>query len=172
MKYVIDCSVGFKWFVVEPDRPKALRLRDDFTSGLCGLLAPDIFPTELGNALGLHMVSALADAGDGRNAMVVDFRQIFSLPVAYLRRHAASLGSRWRLQSPYGSISPKRSRVSSCASGCRRRFLPSNDRRAAYFGMTAKYANSTTRPRSLRSAQPTKQGVQHPQAQRCRPEAF
>jgi len=98
MKYVIDCSVGFKWFVVEPDRPKTLRLRDDFTSGL---LAPDIFPTELGNALRLHMVSALADAGDGRNALVVDFRQIFSLPVPYLRKHAASLGSRWRLQSPY-----------------------------------------------------------------------
>lgn len=51
MKYVIDCSVGFKWFVVEPDRPKAIRLRDDFISGLCKLLAPDIFPTEIGNAL-------------------------------------------------------------------------------------------------------------------------
>ncbi len=47
------------------------------------------------------MVSALADAGDGRNALVVDFRQIYSLPVAYLRRHAGGLGSRWRLQSPY-----------------------------------------------------------------------
>src|ERR1035438_3822854 len=51
MKYVIDCSVGFKWFVVEPDRPKAIRLRDDFISGLCKLLAPDIFPTEIGNPL-------------------------------------------------------------------------------------------------------------------------
>jgi predicted DNA-binding antitoxin AbrB/MazE fold protein len=27
--------------------------------------------------------------------------QIFSLPLAYLRRHAANLGSRWRLQSPF-----------------------------------------------------------------------
>jgi hypothetical protein len=54
-----------------------------------------------GRREGLHMLSALADAGDGRNAVVVDFRQIFSLPVAYLRRHAVGLGSRWRLQSPY-----------------------------------------------------------------------
>ena len=33
------------------------------------------------------MVSAFADAIDGRNAFVVDFRQIFSLPVAYLKQH-------------------------------------------------------------------------------------
>ena len=54
-----------------------------------------------GRREGLHMVSAFADAIDGRNALVVDFRQIFSLPVAYLKQHASSLGSRWRLQSPY-----------------------------------------------------------------------
>jgi len=54
-----------------------------------------------GRREGLHMLSALAEASESRNALVVDFRQIFSLPVAYLRRHAASLGSRWRLQSPF-----------------------------------------------------------------------
>jgi hypothetical protein len=31
----------------------------------------------------------------------VDSRQIVSLPIAYLRRHAGNLGPRWRLQSPY-----------------------------------------------------------------------
>jgi hypothetical protein len=54
-----------------------------------------------GRREGLHMLSAFVDAGAGRNALVVDFRQIFSLPVPYLRRHAAGLGARWRLQSPY-----------------------------------------------------------------------
>ena len=54
-----------------------------------------------GRREGLHMLSAFVEAGDGRSALVVDFRQIFSLPVPYLRKHAASLGSRWRLQSPY-----------------------------------------------------------------------
>lgn len=54
-----------------------------------------------GRREGLHMVSALADAADGRNALVVDFRQIYSLPVLYLRKHAAGLTTRWRLQSPF-----------------------------------------------------------------------
>jgi hypothetical protein len=54
-----------------------------------------------GRREGLHMLSAFVDASDSRNALVVDFRQIFSLPVAYLRRHSASLGPRWRLQSPF-----------------------------------------------------------------------
>jgi hypothetical protein len=34
MKYVVDCSVGFKWFVVEALRPKAIRLRNDSDSGV------------------------------------------------------------------------------------------------------------------------------------------
>ena len=54
-----------------------------------------------GRREGLHMLGAFADASDHRAALVVDFRQIFSLPLAYLRRHAANLGSRWRLQSPF-----------------------------------------------------------------------
>jgi len=54
-----------------------------------------------GRREGLHMLSALADAGDGGNALVVDFRQIFSLPVPYLRKHAATPSARWRLQSPF-----------------------------------------------------------------------
>lgn len=51
MKYVIDCSVGFKWVVPEIDSDKAIRLRDDFNNGVHELLAPDHFPTEIGNAL-------------------------------------------------------------------------------------------------------------------------
>jgi hypothetical protein len=54
-----------------------------------------------GRREGLHMLSALADASNGRNALVADFRQLFSLPVPYLHKHAKGLGWRWRLQSPY-----------------------------------------------------------------------
>jgi hypothetical protein len=54
-----------------------------------------------GRREGLHMLSAFADSDDGRNSLVVDFRQIFSLPVPYLRKHASILSPRWRLQSPY-----------------------------------------------------------------------
>ena len=51
MKYVIDCSVAFKWAVMEIYRPKAVLLRDDFRNGVHELLAPDHFPSEIGNAL-------------------------------------------------------------------------------------------------------------------------
>jgi len=54
-----------------------------------------------GRREGLHMLSSFASADDGRNALVADFRQIFSLPLPYLRKHATTLASRWRLQSPY-----------------------------------------------------------------------
>jgi predicted nucleic acid-binding protein len=51
MRYVIDASVAYKWEVNEPDSPKALRLRDDFRRGVHELLAPDIWPVEVANAL-------------------------------------------------------------------------------------------------------------------------
>lgn len=51
MKYIIDCSVGFKWVVFEPLSDKARNLRDGYRQGLHELLAPDIFPTEIANAL-------------------------------------------------------------------------------------------------------------------------
>jgi hypothetical protein len=54
-----------------------------------------------GRREGLHMLSAFTVTGESQNSLVADFRQIFSLPVTYLRKHATSLRSRWRLQSPY-----------------------------------------------------------------------
>lgn len=51
MKYVIDASIGFKWEVVELHSDKALRLRDDFRNSVHELLTPDLFPTEVANAL-------------------------------------------------------------------------------------------------------------------------
>lgn len=51
MRYVLDSSVAFEWVVPEPDSDKAIRLREDFRNGLHEVLAPDIFPTEIANAL-------------------------------------------------------------------------------------------------------------------------
>ena len=51
MKYVLNSSVGCKWVVPEIHSDKALRLRDDFRNGVHELLAPDVFPIELGHAL-------------------------------------------------------------------------------------------------------------------------
>jgi predicted nucleic acid-binding protein len=51
MKYVLDSSVALKWVLPEPDSGKAIRLRDEYGKGIHELLAPDIFPSEIANAL-------------------------------------------------------------------------------------------------------------------------
>lgn len=51
MKYGLDSSVGFKWFVREADSDKALRLRDAYRAGVHELLSPDVFPFEIAHAL-------------------------------------------------------------------------------------------------------------------------
>jgi predicted nucleic acid-binding protein len=51
MRYVIDSSVAFKWVVAEPHADRAIRLREDFRNGIHDLLAPDIYPAEIANAL-------------------------------------------------------------------------------------------------------------------------
>jgi predicted nucleic acid-binding protein len=51
MKYILDSSVAFKWVVPELHSDKALRLQANFQAGVDELLAPDIFPGELGHAL-------------------------------------------------------------------------------------------------------------------------
>src|SRR5262245_7687928 len=51
MNYVIDTSVDIKTYVQEQDSNKAVRLRNDYHQGVHGLIAPDIFPTEMCNVL-------------------------------------------------------------------------------------------------------------------------
>ncbi len=51
MKYVLDSSVALKWVLVEQHSDKANRPRADFQAGVHELLAPDIFPGEVGHGL-------------------------------------------------------------------------------------------------------------------------
>src|SRR5690242_12264284 len=51
MKYVLDSSVAFKWAIREVHTDKAIRLRDAYRNAVHELIAPDIFPVELGHAL-------------------------------------------------------------------------------------------------------------------------
>lgn len=50
---------------------------------------------------GLHLLASPTDPTNNGEALIVDFRQIFSLPVGYLTIRAEELGDRWRLDSPY-----------------------------------------------------------------------
>lgn len=65
MKHVIDCSTAFKWVVAETDTPKAVRIRDDFRNAALELLAPDLFPTEIANALLKAERMGRIGSGDG-----------------------------------------------------------------------------------------------------------
>ena len=50
---------------------------------------------------GLHMLASPINPANNLEALIVDFRQIYSLPFSTLTNHAASQGDRWRLQSPF-----------------------------------------------------------------------
>jgi len=54
-----------------------------------------------GRVEGLHLLASPLDPANNRQALVVDFRQIYSLPFSYLTKHAQALGKRHRLQSPF-----------------------------------------------------------------------
>ena len=54
-----------------------------------------------GRIEGVHLLHSLTDQNDNQSVLIAHFREIFSLPFSYLRRHAASLKDRPRLQSPY-----------------------------------------------------------------------
>jgi hypothetical protein len=50
---------------------------------------------------GFHLLSPFQNPENNRECLVVDFREIYSLPFEFLTKHAASLETRWRLKPPY-----------------------------------------------------------------------
>jgi hypothetical protein len=54
-----------------------------------------------GRREGLHLLASQTHPDIARDALVVDFREIHSLPFEYPTQHATTLGNRWRLQSPF-----------------------------------------------------------------------
>lgn len=54
-----------------------------------------------GRIEGLHLLGALNDPANNRESLVVDFREIYSLPFSFLSQIAEQQGNRSRLKSPY-----------------------------------------------------------------------
>lgn len=54
-----------------------------------------------GRIEGLYLLGSPHAPTDNRASLVVDFREIYSLPFRFLSRHAEQQGERWRLQSPF-----------------------------------------------------------------------
>jgi predicted nucleic acid-binding protein len=51
MRYVVDSSVAVKWVITEAHSDKADLLHADFQNHVHELVAPDVFPAEVGHAL-------------------------------------------------------------------------------------------------------------------------
>lgn len=51
MTYVVDPSVAVKVVIPEADSARAVRLRDEYRNGIHTLIAPDLFASEVANAL-------------------------------------------------------------------------------------------------------------------------
>jgi len=54
-----------------------------------------------GNLPGYHMIAGCDNADHRREISVVSFRELWSLPLNFVRKFAASQGSRRRMRSPY-----------------------------------------------------------------------
>ena len=54
-----------------------------------------------GRVEGLHLLASPSDPAHNRESLVVDFREIYSLPFDYLCQRAIEIGRRWRLRPPY-----------------------------------------------------------------------
>jgi predicted nucleic acid-binding protein len=65
MRYVLDSSVAVKWVLEEEHSDRARQLRDDARNGVHQLLAPDVFPVELGHALTRAERQGRINAPDG-----------------------------------------------------------------------------------------------------------
>src|SRR5688572_12929575 len=55
----------------------------------------------MGRIEGLHLLGSFVRPEDSRDSRVVSFREIYSMPPQYLKRHAGQLSKRSRLKSPY-----------------------------------------------------------------------
>jgi predicted nucleic acid-binding protein len=51
MRIVLDSSVALKWFLSEPDSPKAIQIRHDAQNAVGELLVPEFFPVEMTHAI-------------------------------------------------------------------------------------------------------------------------
>ncbi|MGH9832902.1 MAG: hypothetical protein ACREBD_28390 [Blastocatellia bacterium] len=54
-----------------------------------------------GRIEGLYLLGSLSEPANNRLALVVDFREIYSLPFTFLGQLAEAQKGRWRLKSPY-----------------------------------------------------------------------
>jgi len=59
--FVLDASVVAKWFKLEDDRDKAIKIREEFVNGRCDIVVPELLLIELSNLFRYSKVFQLED---------------------------------------------------------------------------------------------------------------
>ena len=98
MRYVLDSSAAIQWVLPEKDSAKAIRLRDDYHNAAHELLAPDIFPAEMINALTKAERTNRIGVGDARvlySSIIADAPALH--PYLPLLDRAGEVASRFRV---------------------------------------------------------------------------
>ncbi|KPV65533.1 MAG: Ribonuclease VapC3 [Candidatus Bathyarchaeota archaeon BA1] len=76
---VLDASVAVKWYVIEDQRDKALKLRQDYMDGKIDLVTPSLILYEVGNAIRYHpgaMGSDVEEAIKGLREMEIAIQDL------------------------------------------------------------------------------------------------
>ncbi|MFQ5980982.1 MAG: type II toxin-antitoxin system VapC family toxin [Candidatus Heimdallarchaeota archaeon] len=68
-KIVIDASIVAKWFIKEHNSDLALEIRDKFVDGRLELIAPELLPFEVLNALKYSRLFPIEDLKDAATAL-------------------------------------------------------------------------------------------------------
>jgi predicted nucleic acid-binding protein len=98
MKYVLDSSAALPWVLPEKDSAKAIQLRDDARNGVHQLLAPDIFPAEVFNALLKAERTKRINVGEAKTLYASIGADLPALqPYLLLMPRAGEIASRWRV---------------------------------------------------------------------------
>jgi predicted nucleic acid-binding protein len=104
MRYVLDSSAAIQWVLREKDSAKAIRLRDNYHNAILKLLAPDIFPAEILNALTKAERTKRLGVGDARilfESIIADTPILH--PYLPLLDRAGEVASRFRV-ALYGCL--------------------------------------------------------------------
>src|SRR5260370_27807119 len=98
MKYVLDSSAALPCVLPEKDSEKAIQLRDDARNGVHELLASDIFPAEVCNALLKAERTKRINVGEGKTLYASIGADIPVLhPFLALMPRAGDIASRYRV---------------------------------------------------------------------------
>ena len=86
-RIVVDASVVVKWYVLEDDRSRALKIREDYIDGLVELAAPALMPFEV-----LNIIRCSSDGlGYGKLAEIAESLSLYGFELHHLEGEYARL---------------------------------------------------------------------------------